>query len=59
MTHLIVLNPRPKFRADTNGGDNVTAVWLVWQKSFSWKARKLESPFVFANWVSKSAKMPS
>ncbi|NJM66906.1 MAG: hypothetical protein HC851_15180 [Acaryochloris sp. RU_4_1] len=50
MTHVIVLNPRPKFRSDSRGGDNVTTAWFVWQRDFSWQERGLDCPFHFANW---------
>lgn len=32
LTHLIVLNPRPQFRKDVKGTDNVTSAWFVWQR---------------------------
>lgn len=51
LTHLIVLNPRPRFRRDLAGGDQVTVAWMVWQKDFSWKALGLHCPFNFANWT--------
>jgi hypothetical protein len=31
LSNLIILNPRPKFRSDTRGSDNVTVAWYVWQ----------------------------
>ena len=31
-TRLIILNPRPRFRADTKGQDSVTVAWFVWRK---------------------------
>lgn len=31
LSHLIIFNPRPRFRADTRGNDNVTVAWYVWQ----------------------------
>lgn len=29
---LIIFNPRPRFRGDTKGSDNVTVAWQVWDK---------------------------
>jgi hypothetical protein len=49
LTHIIIVNPRPKFRADTNGSDNITVAWVVWQKKWSWKRKKIPCPFGFAN----------
>ena len=31
MSHLIVVNPRPRFRLDTRNTDSVTVAWMVWQ----------------------------
>jgi hypothetical protein len=32
MSHQIIFNPRPQFRTDTKGTDNVTSCWFVWLK---------------------------
>lgn len=32
LSHLLVFNPRPQFRADTRGTDSSTVAWFVWQK---------------------------
>lgn len=45
LSDLIILNPRPKFRADVNGGDNVTVAWMVWEKGYEGGTN-----IVFANW---------
>lgn len=38
MSHQIIFNPRPQFRHDTKGTDNVTSCWFVWlTKEFSQK----------------------
>lgn len=34
LSHLIVFNPRPKFRTDTKGTDSSTVAWFVWQKEW-------------------------
>jgi hypothetical protein len=34
LSHLIILNPRPRFRTDTKGTDNTTSAWFVWQKGW-------------------------
>ena len=34
LSHLLVFNPRPQFRTDTNGTDNTTVAWFVWQKDW-------------------------
>jgi hypothetical protein len=47
MTHLIPINPRPKFRADTNDDDKVTVAWFVWRKDWSWAAKGIDCPFQF------------
>lgn len=31
---LIIFNPRPRFRQDTNSTDSVTVAWMVWRKDF-------------------------
>lgn len=48
LRYLIPVSPRPRFRADTSGSDNVTSCWLVWDKSWSWQAQGIDCPFVFA-----------
>jgi hypothetical protein len=51
MSQVIIINPRPQFRADTSRGDNITVAWVVWQKSWSWKQQGIPSPFSFlTNW---------
>ncbi|MDX2098186.1 MAG: DUF3102 domain-containing protein, partial [Leptolyngbyaceae cyanobacterium bins.59] len=47
LTNVIVFNPRPQFREDTNGGDQVTVAWFVWRKNFSWQKQGLPCPFTF------------
>lgn len=47
LTNVIVFNPRPQFREDTNGGDQVTVAWFVWRKDFSWQKQGLPCPFTF------------
>lgn len=42
---LAPINPRPRFRSDTDGNDNVTCAVYVWDKMFSWKALGLRSPY--------------
>jgi hypothetical protein len=32
LSHLIIFNPRPRFRLDTKGSDNCTVAWFVWRK---------------------------
>lgn len=32
MTHQLLFNPRPKFRADTKGTDSATTCWFVWMQ---------------------------
>jgi len=39
------INPRPRFRADTNNSAPTTVAWFVWRKDFSWKALGVPSPF--------------
>jgi hypothetical protein len=34
---VVVLNPRPKFRSDKKGSDQVTAAWFVWRKDYDGK----------------------
>lgn len=47
LSNFIVLNPRPRFRDDTNGGDTVTVAWFVWRKDWSWSAQSIPCPFSF------------
>lgn len=47
LRHVIPVNPRPRFRRDTKGGDNVTVAWFVWRKDFSWKQLGPDCPFNF------------
>lgn len=47
LRYLIPVNPRPKFRSDKKGGDNVTVAWFIWKKDFSWRGVGIESPFHF------------
>jgi len=35
LSDLLILNPRPKFRADKKGSDNTTVAWFVWKKTNS------------------------
>jgi hypothetical protein len=43
--------PRPKFMKGS-GHDSVTIAWFVWDKSWSWRAHGMESPFQFVtNWL--------
>ncbi len=41
-TRVIILNPRPKFRSDTNGSDSVTTAWFVWRKSDNSQMTKID-----------------
>ena len=50
LVQVIPVNPRPKFRTDTKGSDNVTVAWFVWNKNFSWKELGIKCPFKFENW---------
>lgn len=48
---IIPFSPRPSFRDDTSGADQVTVAWFVWDKAFSWRDRGIECPFQFVpNW---------
>jgi hypothetical protein len=49
LRYVIPVSPRPKFRADTKGSDNVTSCWMVWDKSWSWFKAGVDCPFVFAS----------
>jgi hypothetical protein len=49
LRYVISVSPRPKFRADTKGSDNVTSCWMVWDKSWSWFKVGVDCPFVFAS----------
>lgn len=44
LSDLIVLNPRPKFRSDTNGTDSITSAWFVWKK---WKDARTDTKISF------------
>jgi len=35
LTKLIIVNPRPRFRNDTNSTDSVTSAWFVWEKDLT------------------------
>lgn len=35
LTKLIVVNPRPRFRSDTNSTDSVTSAWFIWEKDLT------------------------
>lgn len=52
--HLVMLapiNPRPRFRSDTNGNDSVTCAVFVWDKSHSWKELGVMSPYqMISDW---------
>jgi hypothetical protein len=47
MVSVSIVSPRPKFRADTNGSDNITVAWVVWRKDWSWQERGISAPFDF------------
>jgi hypothetical protein len=47
LRYVIPVNPRPVFRKDKSGGDSCTVAWMVWQKSWSWKALGIRCPFIF------------
>ncbi|MEO1523596.1 MAG: hypothetical protein AAFU78_22850 [Cyanobacteria bacterium J06633_2] len=47
LRYWIPINPRPKFRKDVNGTDNVTHAWAVWMKHFSWERQGIDCPFKF------------
>jgi len=54
LCQIITLNPRPRFRSDTQNSDNVTVAWMVWRKDFSWNKLGMESPFKFlSGWNAK------
>lgn len=38
LTHITIVNPRPKFRADTKGSDSSTVAFFVWQKGTAYGA---------------------
>lgn len=45
------INPRPRFRSDTTGSDNVTCAVYVWDKLHSWKSLGLRSPYqMISDW---------
>lgn len=43
------INPRPRFRSDTSGSDNMTCAVFVWDKQHSWKTHNLRSPYQMIN----------
>lgn len=45
---VVPVNPRPQFRRDARGTDSCTCAWFVWDKTWSWRSRGIECPFVFA-----------
>lgn len=47
MCKIIPVNPRIRFRQDTNGSDSVTVAWFVWRKDFSWDNYGCGCPFDF------------
>lgn len=49
LRYLIPLNPRPKFRRDTQKADSVTVAWFVWEKGWSWQAKGIRCPFSFVS----------
>ena len=49
LRYVIPVNPRPQFRRDSKSTDSATVAWMVWQKSWSWKALGVNSPFQFCN----------
>jgi hypothetical protein len=55
LVQIISLNPRPRFRADVAGGDQVTVGWVLFRKDWSWKAKDIPCPFVFENWKGSNA----
>lgn len=52
--HLVMIapiNPRPRFRSDTLGTDNVTCVVIVWDKLHSWRSLNMRSPYqMISDW---------
>ncbi|MGD1908193.1 MAG: hypothetical protein ACFB0C_19690 [Leptolyngbyaceae cyanobacterium] len=44
---VVPCNPRPPFRSDTGGGDQVTVVWLVFDRSWSWQRQGIPCPYQF------------
>lgn len=53
MTHMLIASPRPNFRADTDSSDSITVAWVIWQKNWSWRKKKIFPPFQFvADWKS-------
>ena len=47
MFKIIPVNPRVRFRQDTNGSDSVTVAWFIWRKDFSWDNYGCGCPFDF------------
>ena len=51
LVKVILVSPRPKFRADTKGSDSVTVAWFIWNTKFSWNKLEIDYPFDFiTNW---------
>lgn len=51
LVKVIPISPRPQFRLDSKGSDNVTVAWFIWNKQFSWKQSGIDTPFDFiTNW---------
>lgn len=43
---IVFGQPRPRFRS--SGTDSATTMWLVWDKTWSWKRNRLNCPFQYA-----------
>ena len=47
LRYVIPINTRPVFRRDKTGTDSITVQWMVYQKSWSWQALGIKSPFQY------------
>jgi hypothetical protein len=47
LRQLIVVNPRPQYRVDTDGTDSVTSAWFVFDRSWSWTRLGVACPFQY------------
>ena len=46
LRYRIDISPRPRFRKE-GGTDTATVTWFVWQKSWSWEEKGIDSPFAY------------
>lgn len=47
LVHVFPVNPRPAFRKDTNGSDQIAPAWYVFNKTWSWEESGIPCPFDF------------